>query len=242
MIVTFTDFGASGPYLGQMELAVRRVAPQVPVFHLMADAPAFDPFSSAYLLAALARDMPTGAVLLGVVDPGVGGERSPLVAKADGIWLVGPDNGLFEAMMRRCEDLAVWAIHWRPKRMSATFHGRDLFAPVAARLALGQTPAEIGCRPVPPPLHVDWPEDLGAVVYVDHYGNAWTGLRAASVPETAEIEVAGRRLSRRRTFGDVPAGQAFWYENSSGLVEIAVNGGRADSLDGVGPGAIVTIC
>ena len=113
---------------------------------------------------------------------------------------------------------------------------------MAARLALGQPPAEIGCVAMAPPLRPDWPDDLGAVIYVDHYGNAWTGLRAGAVAEDARIEVAGRLLSRRRTFGDVPAGQPFWYENSSGLVEIAVNGGRADSLAGIAIGTIVTIC
>ncbi|MDO8606418.1 MAG: SAM-dependent chlorinase/fluorinase [Phaeospirillum sp.] len=240
MIVTFTDFGADGPYLGQMEVAIRRIAPSLPVVNLLTNAPDCDPRASAYLLAALAAEVPEGAVILGVVDPGVGGDRRPLVLRVDGRWLVGPDNGLFEPLIRRGGLVEVWEIVWRPSRLSSTFHGRDLFAPVAARLAGGQALDLIGLRPISPPRRTDWPDDLPAVIYFDHYGNAWTGLRAAAVPGDW-ISVGGQRLCRARTFRDVAAGAAFWYENSSGLVEVAVNGGRADRLAGIQLGAFVTI-
>ncbi|WP_322096913.1 SAM hydrolase/SAM-dependent halogenase family protein [Paramagnetospirillum kuznetsovii] len=239
-MATFTDFGTQGPYLGQMEMAFRRLAPAVPVVHLLADAPVFDPMASAYLLAALAQDTPPGTVLLSVVDPGVGGDRIPMVVKVDGRWLVGPDNGLFEPLIRRAVSVEAWEIVWRPERLSATFHGRDLFAPVAARLALGQGPDAAGLRPMMVPRRPHWPDDLGRVIYFDHYGNAWTGLRAAMV-EGEHMEVAGHRLRKARTFGELAPGEAFWYENSSGLVEIAVNGGRADRLSGIESGAFVTI-
>ena len=240
MIVTFTDFGAQGPYLGQMEMAIRRIAPAATVVGLLADAPCFDPRASAYLLAALAAEVPDGAVILGVVDPGVGGERRPMVARVDGRWLVGPDNGLFELLIRRARQVECWEIVSLPERLSATFHGRDLFAPAAARLDGGQTPDRLGLRPIAPPGREDWPDDWAAVIYLDHYGNAWTGLRAATVAG-GDMVVGGRRLRRASRFGDVEAGTAFWYENSCGLVEVAVNGGRADSLGGIRLGAIVTI-
>ncbi len=241
MIVTFTDFGAVGPYLGQMEMAIRRSFPAVPVITLMADAPAFDPRTSAYLLAALVADVPAGAVVLAVVDPGVGGERPPLVARIDGRWFVGPGNGLFEPLLRRADSAETWEIVWRPDTLSASFHGRDLFAPVAARLAAGNAPEAIGCRSAIPRRFPDWPDDLAEVIYLDHYGNAWTGLRAAGLAADTTAELAGRRFRRGRTFGDVPKGTGFWYENSSGLVEIAINGGRAAEMDGVAPGAVVTL-
>jgi len=99
-------------------------------------------------------------------------------------------------------------------------------APVAGRLARGEHPAH---TPRAPKIgrHADWPDDLPEIVYVDHYGNALTGLRGNLLPNGARLAVSGRVLMRARTFSDVPPGEAFWYENSNGLAEIAVNVGRA---------------
>jgi S-adenosylmethionine hydrolase len=120
--------------------------------------------------------------------------------------------------------------------MSATFHGRDLFAPVAARLALGEPPPgpEAAATRYP-----EWPDDLAAIVYVDHYGNAMTGLRAARLADGTEVEVAGRRIARARTFADVAEGEPLWYENANGLAEIAVHGGSAAARFGLTPGSPV---
>lgn len=225
LIATFTDFGLEGPYLGQVKAVFLHEAPGVPVIDLLADAPAFSPKPAAYLLAALAPEMPPGTILFCVVDPGVGGERAAIVAEIDGRLYVGPDNGLFEPLMRRAASVRCWDVAWRPDRLSATFHGRDLFAPVVARLARGLPPAYAGCRPCDPPRRTDWPDDLAEIVYLDRYGNAFTGLRAASVGSGAEIELeGGHRLRNARTYGDVPEGTPFWYENSVGLVEIAASG------------------
>jgi len=241
MIVLFTDFGAQGPYLGQMEMVIRQTLPAEPVINLVADAPACDPRASAYLLAALAAAIPRQSVVLAVVDPGVGGERRPLVVEADGVLYVGPDNGLFELLLRRARTSRAWEIVWRPENLSASFHGRDLFAPMAARLAAGLGPEDYGCRPVEPSRRPDWPDDLAAIVYHDHYGNAWTGLRTSALAADAVVRVGEGRLRRARTFSDVPVGEAFWYENSSGLVEIAVNGGAASRLPALAIGKDVTI-
>jgi S-adenosyl-L-methionine hydrolase (adenosine-forming) len=131
-----------------------------------------------------------------------------------------------------------WDILWRPEAMSASFHGRDLLAPVAGQLARGVFPSE-------PPRSgefsrcADWPDDLAEIVYVDRYGNAITGLRAAVLLDTTHLRVSGRVLPRARTFSDVPPGTAFWYENSNGLAEIAVNAGRADAVLGLAIGSPV---
>ncbi|EWY42555.1 hypothetical protein N825_01310 [Skermanella stibiiresistens SB22] len=238
MILLFTDFGLAGPYTGQMKAVLAAQAPGVPVIDLFADAPAFDPFLGAYLLGAYREAVPRGGVLLGVVDPGVGTDRPPLVVRADGRWFVGPGNGLFELVMRRAvaaeieAPVEVWTIDWRPERLSASFHGRDLFAPVAARLARGEP---VPGTPVAPKgvRRPDWPDDLARVVYIDVYGNVMTGLRASMLASDAVLEVAGRRVARGRTFGSVPVGEPLWYENSNGLAEIAVNQGRADAALGL---------
>ena len=242
MIVFFTDFGAQGPYLGQMEMVIRQTLPALPVVNLVADAPRCDPKASAYLLAALAGGIPRQSVVLAVVDPGVGGDRLPLVVEVDGVLFVGPDNGLFEPLMRRGKMVRTWEITWRPDVLSASFHGRDLFAPMAARLAAGLAPEDCGCRSMEPPRHArDWPDDLDSIIYHDHYGNAWTGLRASLLAEDAVLRVGGREFRRARTFSDVSNGQAFWYQNASGLAEIAVNGGAAADLPMLAIGNSVTI-
>ena len=137
--------------------------------------------------------------------------------------------------------MEAWTIDWRPDRLSASFHGRDLFAPVAARLALGE-PVPGTPVPVDRVRRLGWPDDLARVVYVDIYGNVLTGLRAAVLGDDVELVVAGRRVKRARTFGDVPAGDAIWYENSNGLAEIAVNQGRADSALGLRVGDQIEVC
>ena len=227
MIVLFTDFGPGGPYGGQTRAVLAREARDVPAIDLVSDLPACDPESAAYLLAAFAPAFPKGAIFLCVVDPGVGGTRAPLVLGAGGRWYVGPDNGLLSIAARRFAEPRWFTITWRPDSLSASFHGRDLFAPVAARLARGEA---VPGTPIDPARVVggDWPEDRASVVYIDGYGNAMTGLRAARLAGDAVLAVGGRRLRRSRTFSDVPPGTAFWYENANGLAEIAVNRGRAD--------------
>lgn len=245
MILLYTDFGLAGPYVGQLRTVLAMLAPAVPAIDLMHDASRCAPRPAAYLLAALVPAMPPESTVLGIVDPEVGTDRAALAINADGRWYVGPDNGLFEIVLRRAEMAAAWRIHWRPERLSATFHGRDLFAPVAARLALGGS--------VPGSLIAldqvrrrDWPDDLAEVIHIDAFGNAMTGLRAARLTkgapaDAALLKVGGRSLARARTFGDLPTGTAFWYENSSGLVEVAVNGGSAAQVLSLAIGAPVTI-
>lgn len=240
MIVLFTDFGLEGPYAGQMKAVLYRKAPNVPVVDLFADVPAFDPEAAGYLLAAYVEEFEPGAVFLCVVDPGVGGGRRAALVKADGRWFVGPDNGLFNTVAARAQRVRWWDIVWRPARLSNSFHGRDLFAPVAAGLALGELPPVEEQSPAAR-VPADWPADLARIVYLDRYGNALTGLRAATVPRDAVLEVRGHRLSQAGTFSDVAVGDGFWYANANGLVEIAVNQGRAADLYGIRRGDPVTV-
>ncbi len=241
MIVLFTDFGLTGPYVGQMEAVLLQAAPDEPVVNLFADVPRCNPKAGAYLLAAYATEFPLDTVFLAVVDPGVGDERrQPCIVRADGRWYVGPDNGLFELVARRARSVCWWNITWRPQRLSSSFHGRDLFAPVAARIARGDEPPG---QPVPVAERVkcDWPDDLQEVIYVDHFGNAMTGMRSSTVPSSARLRVAGREIDHARTFSAVPKGEAFWYENANGLVEIAVNQGEAGKILGLTIGTPVEV-
>ena len=240
IIVLFTDFGLAGPYTGQVKTVLHQIAPGVPVIDLFADLPAAKPQPAAYLLAAYGGWFPPGTVILAIVDPGVGGKRAAVIVQAASRWYVGPDNGLFEIVTRRADHARNWEIPAPAEAISASFHGRDLFAPVAGLLARGDPPAG-RLRPEGILRHPDWPDDLAEFVYIDRFGNAMTGLRAALIPDGARLAAAGRVLARRRTFSDVPEGEAFWYENSNGLAEIAVNAGRADTALGLAIGTPVAI-
>jgi S-adenosylmethionine hydrolase len=225
-VVLFTDFGPSGPYTGQMEVVLRQLAPNVPVVNLLSNAPIADPRLSSYLLAALRHSFPVNSVFLAVVDPGVGSERKAVVLQADGQTFVGPDNGLLNTVAVQAEHAQWSEIVWKPEHCSMSFHGRDLFAPVAARLAINETDGLL--QPFERNDLGDWPQDLAEVIYFDHYGNAMTGLRYQQSFSGRTLTVNGMAIKQADTFSAVTEQQAFWYENSSGLVEIAVNRGRAE--------------
>jgi len=226
MILLVTDFSTGDPYVGQMHAAIRRVT-DVPVIDLLHHMPSYDARAGAFLLDALQRQVDPGAVFVGVVDPGVGSDRAPVMVNADGKWYVGPDNGLFNVICRRAERFDAFRIDWRPTRLSASFHGRDLFAPLAARLAAGETPE---CSPWSLMETLAWPDELAEVIYIDHYGNAMTGLRADSLSGSARLRVGNRRVEAGTTFAAAAAGQPFWYRNSLDLVEVAVQEDSAASL------------
>ncbi|MGM0413516.1 MAG: SAM hydrolase/SAM-dependent halogenase family protein, partial [Pseudomonadota bacterium] len=166
-------------------------------------------------------------------------DRPAVVLRADGRWFVGPDNGVLAMVARRARTVHWWRIDWRPPHLSHSFHGRDLFAPVAAALTRGDTR---GLVDIPGPVvpGAEWPEELEAVVYIDHYGNALTGMRAAAVPAGASLRAGGTLIGPAEVFGAVPPGRPLWYENSNGLAEIAVNQGRADDVLGLVSGSAVT--
>ena len=231
MILLFTDFGWQGPYVGQMKAVLAQQAPDQTVIDLMHDAPVFNSRAAAYLLASLVEPFPKDTVFLVVVDPGVGsGERRPCVLQADGCWYVGPDNGLLNVIAKHSAEYKAWVIDWQPESLSDSFHGRDLFAPVAAQLASGQVPEMTETSLAQDPLN--WPADLAEVIYLDSFGNAMTGLRGARINKDAALMINATRINYTRVFAEAEKAQPFWYVNSNGLVEIAMN--QADAARTLG--------
>ena len=229
-IVLFTDFGAGDLYVGQVKAVLQRLAPRMTVIDLLHDAPAFNVRASAHLLASMVGCFAADSVFLAVVDPGVGGARSAVVVQADDRWYVGPDNGLLSIVGARAVKGDCWRIVWQPEQLSATFHGRDLLAPVTATLAVqGALPK--GWFEHAGRLNVDFGgDDLAEIIYVDHFGNAHTGIRAGGIAREALLAFGELRLPFARVYSEAAQGAAFWYENSQGLVEIAVNCGSAAQL------------
>jgi len=238
-IALLTDFGV-GPYVGQLHLLLASQAGDRPVVDLIHDLPPFRPDLAAYLLPALLRDLPPACLHLCVVDPGVGGRRDALLVRADRHWLIGPDNGLLTLVARGAKQRRAWRLDWRPPWLSDSFHGRDLFVPLAVRALCGEP---IGAEPVDLEslAGAAWPEERAQIIYQDHYGNLMTALRAEGFSTRRRIRAGGQTLRHARTFCEVPPGEAFWYANAFGLVELAVNQGRAAEVLGLDVGDPVEV-
>lgn len=229
MIVLFTDFSLNGPYVGQMKSVIKAKSNNATIIDLMHDVPEYNIQAAAYLLASLVPAFENNTVFLAVIDPGVGStQRKPCVIRTQHQWFVGPDNGLFNRVVLDSEKYQAWEIDWLPEQLSDSFHGRDLFAPVAAQIESSQH-----FKGVPYPLQVEevnWPGSLYKVIYIDHFGNVITGVRASSVSTSDCFCINERRLGYARTFSEASTGTPFWYINSNNMVEFSVNQGRADQI------------
>ena len=221
MIFLFTDFGSADIYVGQVKAALASHAPDSHVIDLLHEVPNFNAHAGAHLLAALHERTPPGSVTMAVVDPGVGSQRKPVVVSVDGRWCVGPDNGVLSVVTGRAREFKVWRIDWS-EEISHSFHGRDLFAPIAAMLDKKEWRPEV----LIPIDKLDVMFDAAAlneIIYIDHYGNAMTGMAGSSANDNAVLRWNDRKLNYARVFSEVEPGVPFWYRNSIGLIEIAMN-------------------
>ncbi len=239
-IVTLTtDFGDRDGYVGAMKGVLLARAPAVTLVDITHAVPRHDVSAAANALVDAAPWFPPGTVHLAVVDPGVGGARAAVVVAAGRQLFVGPDNGIFSLVAPRPDAVhAIAAPAFRRAEVAATFHGRDLFAPAAARLALGDPPAAAG-----PPVVLRGRLDLPAghrVVHVDRFGNLVTNL--AGVPPGGRFRIAGRVIAGlSETYESVATGELCAYLGSRGTVEIAVREGSAAELLGASRGTAIEI-
>lgn len=223
-VALLTDFGVTDPYVGIMKGVIAGVAPDVPVIDVTHGVPPQDVRTGALFLDAAWPYFPESTVFVCVVDPGVGTPRRPLAASAAGRLFVGPDNGLLSLLPRAVyrELAAPWGLPTR----SRTFHGRDLFAPAAARLAAGTDISRAG--PVVDDivrLRLPVPDgDTGEVLWIDTYGNAVTNLPGK---DAGHVVVGEQSLPVVRAYGEVPVGTAVALTGSTGRLEVSVREGNA---------------
>jgi S-adenosylmethionine hydrolase len=249
-VVTFTtDFGNSDGYAGAMKGVVLSLAPDAVLVDISHQVPARDVRAGAFTLAQAAPFFPPGTIHVAVVDPGVGGARAEVVVAAGGSLFVGPDNGLLS--LAAAAPRRAWRIEnpgYRREPVSPTFHGRDVFAPAAGRLAAGWAAddaggalAEIVSLPLAGTALASGGQ--GEVVHVDGFGNLFTSFAGAVAAGPWELEVAGRKLALTggRTFADVAPGALVLYAGSGGQVEIAVRDGSAAVLLGAGRGTALRL-
>jgi S-adenosylmethionine hydrolase len=242
-IVTLTtDFGERDPFVGIMKGVILGRAPAVHLVDLTHAVPRQNVVAGAHALASAARWFPRGTIHLVVVDPGVGTARRALVIETADAWFVGPDNGVASVAVparavRRIIDVSRSPHRLRP--VSRTFHGRDVFAPIAAALASGVDPSTLGPRVrtmrrlVVPKPHRRARTLVGEVLWIDGFGNAVTNIRAVDLTggdfrgRRLSITIAGHVAPFRPTYAAVPPGRPVALVNSADLLEIAVNGGSA---------------
>jgi S-adenosylmethionine hydrolase len=216
----------------------------------------FDILSAAFTLGQAYPCFPVGTIHIVVVDPGVGGERRPLLVEADGHRFVGPDNGVFSFALDadpRFTARRIDASRYFRHPVSTTFHGRDIFAPVAAHLACGVEPTQFG-GPVRGPARLnmgkrgsDFPGLYeGIILSVDRFGNLVTSFRLSDIPEIVntafEMHVGmGSTFQYREVYSGAPAGALFVISGSSGYLEVSINQGDAATVTGAAPGTSVFV-
>jgi len=260
IITLTTDFGLQDGYVASMKGVILSLAPEVRIVDISHEIPPQSVAAGGYVLSCAFRHFPAGTIHLLVVDPGVGTSRRLLLARTESHLFLAPDNGALGpvfALEPPREVFHLTATHYFRTDPSATFHGRDILAPVAARLARGTAPAHFG-EPVtdylPSPLTAPAPQSDGRillhVIMADRFGNLILNLKeeeyrrlAGSAAERPFLlEIAGRRISRLlRTYADVEGEEPFALFNSSGYLELAVKNGSAASTLACGAGSTATL-
>ena len=266
IITLTTDFGIRDTYVGIMKGVILGINPNVQVVDLTHAVPPQDIYEAAFSIYAAHNYFPKGTIHVIVVDPGVGSDRRAIACQTDNASFVCPDNGVLSYLLQSTEDEEAQSINaveiqnkaYHLPEVSNTFHGRDIFAPVAAHLSLGVPLADIG-----PPvkmlvqLPIQAPELsgntlTGQIVKIDRFGNAITnisgnaiaGLENVSIGEISayEIRVGSVRLNRfNRAYAESGVGKPLAIIGSSGLLEIAINGGNAKESLGLKWGDPVVI-
>jgi S-adenosyl-L-methionine hydrolase (adenosine-forming) len=246
IVTLLTDFGGADSYVGEVKGTLLSLAPQAVVVDVTHDIAPGDVVAASYVLGRVWRTFPVGTVHLAVVDPSVGTRRRALAADIAGHRFVAPDNGLLSDVFAAA-DADVVSLP-TPGTASHTFHGRDVFAPAAARLAQGAALAELGSAVsdlvhLPPwRLRTEGGDLVGHVVHVDRFGTLVTNLPASAIGAAgAVVRVGVHTVEVHATFGDVQPGMPVALVGSGGTLEIAVRDGRADAVLGVARGIEVRV-
>ena len=253
LVTVLTDFGTRDGYVAAMKGVLLARAPELAVVDLAHDLAPGDVAAAAYVLLQSAPHFPADTVHLVVVDPGVGTERRAVAGRIDEQLYVAPDNGVLSRVLDAGSPGAFHGIAhpvFAAPQVSAVFHGRDVFAPVAAFLALGGSLAALGdsieletlVRLSGEPPRRDGTEWTGAIIHVDRFGNLISNIPVEAERAGAATAVLGsREISVGRTYGDAEPGALIALRGSSGLLEIACNGASAAELTGAARGDVIRL-
>ncbi|MDQ1472902.1 MAG: hypothetical protein QOJ99_4382 [Bryobacterales bacterium] len=242
MIVTLlTDFGLADHYVGAMKGAVLSVCPQAQLIDISHEVAPYQILQAAYTLSQAWQTFPAGTIHLVVVDPGVGSARRPILVEAGGHYFIAPDNGVLTMVLNsqpRYAATHLTARQYFRQTVSQTFHGRDIFAPVAGHLATGVPPADFGEA-------IDDPVILpitGMVLSIDRFGNIITSFGWDDLDPGFELILGDTVIQRRcRSYSEAQLGELFAIKGSGGFVEVSLNQGNAARALGVSRGTTVEI-
>lgn len=252
LITLTTDFGLQDHYAGVMKGVIAGIAPEARVVDICHEIPAYNVAEGAFTIAQSCRWFPAGTIHVVVIDPGVGSARRPIVAEAGGQVFVAPDNGVLSQVFERAAP-SVYSVdieRYALKPASQTFHGRDIFAPIAAHLANGVAPCESGTaiadfiRLEPAsPIEVSPGAWRGRVLHADRFGNLVTSFPIEFLMKSANnfrLMVGGLQIRiSANSYADAPPAEAFAIAGSSGYVEVSLNQASAAARAGVTTGAPV---
>jgi len=249
MIITLTtDFGLADPFVGIMKGVILGIAPAVQIVDITHEVRSYDVVEAAFVLNSAYKYFPAGTVHVVVVDPGVGTERRPIAAASRGHFFIAPDNGVLSFVLQTDPVFHITNKSLFQNSISRTFHGRDIFSPVAAHLARGTPIDSVGPRvldfkrkPFPAP-RPQGDRLVGTVLRIDKFGNIITNLRREDLTKNFSIRVAGLSISRLcSTFAEAYPGEFLAFEGSTGFIEIALNQGSAADKLNVGRGAEIEV-
>lgn len=255
VITLTTDFGLQDYYVSAMKAVMLNIAPEVRMTDISHQVPSQDIMAGAWVLKNSAMLFPKNTVHTVVVDPGVGTDRRAIALKIEDQYFVGPDNGIFSLLTEGCDFEAVELDnkkYWGSS-VSNTFHGRDIFAPVAAHLSQGVSLEELG-NPIEDLLTYRWTVPItdddgieGMIIHIDHFGNLITNITAEQIGDVVgdkdiKIYVGTTILNQIvATFDSVAEGEPVAYIGSSGMLEVALNKGNASKMLGVQKGAQISL-
>lgn len=252
-ITLTTDFGHFDGFVACVKGVILSYAPQVSIFDISHEVKPFDVQSTAWIINNTYSYFPKGTIHVVVVDPGVGTCRRPLLLVSDDHIFIGPDNGVFSYILENKEKWQAYILNkpeYYLQEPSATFHGRDIFAPVAGHIASGVKPKLLGAEidldtlvkfNVSEPLITEQ-SVIGEIIYIDRFGNLITNIPQDAVKPNTPVYINGKAAGTiGTTYGSVKVGQITALIGSHGYVEIGVNGGRGDLALGVGLGAQVLV-
>ncbi len=244
IITLTTDFGSKDPYAAEMKAVILSITPNATIIDITHQVDKFNISMGAYILASACPYFPDGAVNVAVVDPGVGTKRKPIIVQTERQCFVGPDNGLLALAARRNGGkMHIYSITNREfmlPSVSNTFHGRDIFAPIAAHLANGRMPSDLG-QEIRQMISPDFMRNIrrknaleGQIIYIDDFGNMITSftakqLQTVKIKEEARVKIgeAEHTVKLCRAYGDVKKLQPLAIIGSTDLLEISVNQGSA---------------
>lgn len=253
IITLTTDFGLKDPYQGAMKGSILSINPDAKITDITHLVPPGAIFEGAFILKEAYSFFPNGTIHVAVVDPGVGGERKPILVETENYFFVGPDNGLLSLALDREKIQRVVLLEEKKyfrNSVSSTFHGRDIFGPVAAHLSMGSDAALFGPAmkeakriEMPPPRKTD-SAISGKVIYIDSFGNLITNIRSGDVADGSfvVVEVKGLTLNGlKKTYSSVETGLPLALIGSTNFLEIAVNGGMASKALNIAVGEEVVV-